>query len=190
MATRNALPKYTVPSMSIKDGAKVAKILQERLHALNDLQLTLKHVHWNVVGPHFIAVHEMIDPQVDAVREMADAVAERIATLGSAPKGTPGAIVAERSWDDYSIGRADAIAHLGALDMVYKGVIEDHRKAADETEEPDIVSNDLIVGQLGQLELFHWFVRAHLESAGGSLSTGDTNGEVPAAAKARRGAKR
>jgi ABC-type uncharacterized transport system ATPase subunit len=36
------LPKYTVPSLSPEDGAKVAAILQERLHALNDLALTLK----------------------------------------------------------------------------------------------------------------------------------------------------
>ena len=61
------LPKYTVPSLSPSEGAKVAEVLQDRLHALNDLALTLKHVHWNVVGPHFIAVHEMLDPQVDAV---------------------------------------------------------------------------------------------------------------------------
>ena len=44
------------------------ELLQERLHAANDLHLTLKHVHGNVVGPHFISVPEMIDPQVDAVR--------------------------------------------------------------------------------------------------------------------------
>ncbi|MGV2549438.1 DNA starvation/stationary phase protection protein, partial [Bacillus licheniformis] len=40
---RPALPKYTVPSLTVEDGAKVAAILQERLNALNDLQLTLKH---------------------------------------------------------------------------------------------------------------------------------------------------
>ena len=73
MAAQNDLPKYTVPSLTPEEGAKAAAILQERLHALNDLQLTLKHIHWNVVGPHFIAVHEMIDPQVDAVRAMVDA---------------------------------------------------------------------------------------------------------------------
>ena len=95
---------------------EVAGILQERLSALNDLHLTLKHVHWNVVGPNFISVHEMLDPQVEAVRGFADDVAERIATLGGSPKGTPGTIVAQRSWDDYSIGRAPAIEHLGALD--------------------------------------------------------------------------
>ena len=70
-------------------------ILQERLACYNDLHLTLKHVHWNVVGPHFIGVHEMIDPQVELVREFADQVAERIAALGASPKGTPGAIIAD-----------------------------------------------------------------------------------------------
>src|SRR4051795_4207493 len=105
--------KYTVPGMSDENAMRVIDLLQSRLHAHNDLHLTLKHVHWNVVGPHFIAVHEMIDPQVDAVRLMVDAIAERIATLGVAPVGTPGALVANRSWDDYSVGRAGAIEHLG-----------------------------------------------------------------------------
>ncbi len=79
-------PQYTVPGLTTAEGQKVAGILQERLNALNDLQLTLKHVHWNVVGPHFIAVHEMIDPHVDEVRAMVDETAERIATLGVAPR--------------------------------------------------------------------------------------------------------
>ena len=168
--TLTDLPKYTVPSLSPADGAQVAAILQARLHALNDLQLTLKHIHWNVTGPHFIAVHEMIDPQVDQVREMVDQVAERIATLGVAPVGTPGALVDAREWPDYAIGRAGAIDHLRALDEVYVGVISSHRQAAADTEKLDTVTNDLLVGHLHDLELFHWFVRAHLESAGGDLS--------------------
>src|SRR3954449_5306893 len=167
-----ALPKYTVPSLTAQEGADVAAVLQTRLDALNDLALTLKHIHWNVVGPHFIAVHQMLDPQVDAVRLMVDAIAERIATLGVAPVGTPGALVKNRTWDDYGIGRDSAIAHLGALDVVYVGVITDHRKAAKDVEELDDVTNDLLVGHLHELELFHWFVRAHLESAGGTLTTG------------------
>ena len=179
-----ALPKYTVPSLTPKEGAEVAAILQQRLDALNDLALTLKHVHWNVVGPHFIAVHEMLDPQVDAVRLMVDAIAERIATLGVAPVGTPGELVKNRTWEDYSIGRDSAIAHLGALDVVYIGVIEDHRKAAKDVEEIDDVTNDLLVGHLHELELFHWFVRAHLESAGGVLTTGNAQSEKAAARKA------
>ncbi|QZN84154.1 Dps family protein [Cellulomonas sp. C5510] len=181
---RTELPKYTVPSLTVEDGAKVAEVLQQRLNALNDLALTLKHIHWNVTGPHFIAVHEMLDPQVEAVRAMVDAIAERIATLGVAPVGTPGALVAARTWDDYSIGRASAIEHLGALDEVYVGVIGDHRAAAEATEELDAVTNDLLIGHLHELELFHWFVRAHLESAGGELSTQGAHTEQDAARSA------
>jgi len=42
-----------------------------------------------------------------------------ITAVGGSPVGTPGAPVAQRSWDDYAIGRADAQAHLAALDVVY-----------------------------------------------------------------------
>lgn len=184
-----AHPRYTVPSLTIEEGEKVAKILQARLHALNDLALTLKHIHWNVVGPHFIAVHEMIDPQVEAVREMVDEIAERIATLGVAPQGTPGAIVKARTWEDYSIGRASTIAHLGALDEVYQGVITGHREAATETESLDDVTNDLLIGHLHQIELFHWFVRAHLETSRGDLSTSGANSEGDAASQAEKAAR-
>src|ERR1700759_2637337 len=137
---------YTVPGLKTDSAERVVKLLQDRLNSLSDLALTLKHVHWNVTGPNFIAVHTMLDPQVDAVRAMADATAERIATLGGSPVGTPGALVAQRNWDDYSLGRDDALAHLGALDVVYAGVIESHRQAIEETEESDPVTQDMLIG--------------------------------------------
>jgi starvation-inducible DNA-binding protein len=151
-----------VPTISGAEASKTVELLQDRLVALLDLQLTLKHIHWNVTGPNFIAVHEMLDPQVLAVREMSDAVAERIATLGGTPGGTPGAIVEGRSWGDYDLGRASTEDHLVKLDSVYRGVIDDHRSALEELEELDPVSEDLLTGQLGELELFAWFVRSHL----------------------------
>ena len=170
MATKKpAKHAYTVPTLTLAQGNKVAAVLQERLNSLTDLHLTLKHVHWNVVGSRFISVHEMLDPQVDAVRLMADEVAERIATLGAVPIGTPGALVAARTWEDYAIGRADALTHLGALDHVYVGVITAHRKAAQDVADLDDVTNDILIGHLHSLEQFHWFIRAHLEDAGGSI---------------------
>jgi starvation-inducible DNA-binding protein len=173
---------YTTPGLSLEDAARVIELLQSRLHAANDLHLTLKHVHWNVVGPHFIAVHQMIDPQVEAVRGFADDLAERIATLGGSPKGTPGAIVAERDWEDYSWGRASTQQHLAALDMVYRGVVESNRTTLKELDELDPVTQDMIIGQTEQLELFHWFVRAHLEDQTGHLATEDAGDEKAAAA--------
>jgi starvation-inducible DNA-binding protein len=155
-------PGSSVPELSADASKETIAILQDRLVALLDLQLTLKHVHWNVTGPNFIAIHEMLDPQVVAVRAMSDALAERIATCGGTPLGTPGAIVGGRRWSDYSIGRASTDEHLEELDRVYQGVIADHRKAIDELEDLDPVSEDLVTGQAGELELFAWFVRSHL----------------------------
>jgi starvation-inducible DNA-binding protein len=177
---------YTVPGMKSDDAEKVVTILQDRLNSFNDLALTLKHVHWNVVGPHFIAVHTMLDPQVDAVRLMVDETAERIATLGASPVGTPGALVAQRDWDDYSIGRADTQQHLAALDVVYTGIIEAQREAIETTEELDQVTQDMLIGQANQLEQFHWFVRAHLETPEGSLTTAAAKTEKAAAKRAKR----
>ena len=182
--TSQPTPRFTIPGMSTKDGGAVAAILQDRLNALNDLALTLKHVHWNVVGPNFISVHEMLDPQIDAVRAMIDECAERMATLGASPLGTPGRLVEQRSWDDYSLVRASTQEHLGAVDLVYTGVITDHRSAQAKTADLDPVSEDLVIGQLRQLELFQWFVRAHLENVGGSLSTEGAASETEAASQA------
>lgn len=176
---------YTVPGMSNSDAERVVELLQSRLHAANDLHLTLKHVHWNVVGPHFIAVHEMLDPQVEAVRGFADDLAERIATLGGSPVGTPGKLVEAREWDEYSIGRATTQEHLGALDLVYQGVITSYRDGIKELGELDPVTEDMFIGQTEQIELFHWFVRAHLEDKGGRLSTAGAGSEQEAAAAAR-----
>jgi starvation-inducible DNA-binding protein len=161
-------------------------ILQARLVSLIDLGLTLKHIHWNVVGPHFIGVHTMLDPQAASVNEMIDQLAERITTLGGSPDGRPGTIVKQREWDDYSLGRDLVDAHLGALDQVYVGVITSHRDAIDKTEKIDPVTQDLLIEQTEALEQFHWFVRAHLEDAGGHLSDAGRTTEKTAAASARK----
>jgi starvation-inducible DNA-binding protein len=174
---------FSVPGLEDDQAEKIRTRLQERLNALIDLGLTLKHIHWNVVGPSFIGVHEMLDPQYEAVQAMVDEVAERIATLGGSPVGTPGNIVAERSWDDYSVGRAMTQEHLSALDLVYTGVNEDHRTAIQEFEDEPI-SQDMLVAQAGQLEQFQWFVRAHLEDGTGRLLNEGATTEDEAVAKA------
>ena len=177
---------YTVPGMKTGSAERITALLQDRLNSLSDLALTLKHVHWNVTGPNFIAVHTMLDPQVEAVRAMVDEAAERIAALGGSPVGTPGALVRQRDWDDYSIGRADTQQHLAALDVVYTGIIEAQREAIENTEELDHVTQDMLIGQAHQLEQFHWFVRAHLETPDGSLTTAKAKTEKSAAKRAKR----
>ncbi|HEY9311331.1 MAG TPA: DNA starvation/stationary phase protection protein, partial [Williamsia sp.] len=47
---------FTAPGLSDDATKKLIAVLQERLSAFNDLHLTLKHIHWNVVGANFIGV--------------------------------------------------------------------------------------------------------------------------------------
>jgi starvation-inducible DNA-binding protein len=180
------MTQFTVPGMSNKEGSEVAELLQKALSRYNDLHLTLKHIHWNVVGPNFIGVHEMIDPQVELVRGYADEVAERIATLGKSPLGTPGAIINDRTWDDYSVERDTAQAHLAALDLVYTGVIEDTRKSIERVGDLDPVTEDMLIAHSAELEKFQWFVRAHLENSGGQLANEGAKTEKAAASRARK----
>ena len=180
------MTQFTVPGMSNKEGAEVAELLQKALSRYNDLHLTLKHVHWNVVGPNFIGVHEMIDPQVELVRGYADEAAERIATLGKSPLGTPGAIINDRTWDDYSVERDTVQAHLAALDLVYTGVIEDTRKSIERVGDLDPVTEDMLIGHSTELEKFQWFVRAHLENSGGQLANEGAKSEKAAASRAKK----
>lgn len=168
MATKS---KFTIPGLNTETSNKVIEILQGRLGAYSDLHLTLKHVHWNVVGQNFISVHEMIDPQVDQVRLYADEVAERIAALGGSPLGTVGAIVGNRSLPEYPLGRDTAMAHLAELDAIYDVIVADNRTAIDAVEDLDLITQDLLIGHSGELEKFQWFIRAHLENAGGQIPT-------------------
>ncbi len=167
--SRSIEPVTTVPGMSKGDSRSTIEMLQQRLVSLLDLQLTLKHIHWNVVGMNFISVHEMLDPQHAAVQAMTDEMAERIATLGGEPLGTPGAITSARTWNDYSLNREPTVRHLAALDAVYSGVIEDHRAVESKMADLDPVTDDLLIGQLRQLEQFQWFVRAHLKDSAGDV---------------------
>lgn len=177
--------RFAPANMSLDDAKRTADVLQGRLSTLIDLSLTLKHVHWNVVGMSFISVHEMVDAQVDSVRDMVDAIAERIATLGGVPAGLSGQVTEMRdAEEDYVLGRAEVMAHLGALDKVYEEVTTGHREAIETIADIDPISEDLLVGQAGELELAHWFIRGHLSDVDGALASANADSQLDAAVAA------
>lgn len=175
---------YAPSGMDTGEAEKVGTVLQERLSALIDLSLTLKHVHWNVVGSGFIAVHQLMDTQTDDTRQMLDQVAERIATLGGVAGGLAGQVVEMRPADEeYALGRAPVMAHLGALDKVYERIGSGHRAAIQQVSN-DPVSEDLLISQTATLELNHWFIRAQLSDTDGRLATEGTGDQLDAAVAA------
>ncbi len=161
--TTQARPLRTVSGIGTSHAEQMNELLAQRLTSMIDLELTLKHVHWNVVGPNFIAVHEMLDKFVVEVRDIVDELAERIRTLGGVPSGLPGALTKDRTWDDYPLGQASTQDHLRQLDVVYDGIVLDHRRAIAHGANFDPVSEGLLVDETATLELQQWFIRSFLK---------------------------
>ncbi|MDO4928171.1 MAG: DNA starvation/stationary phase protection protein Dps [Corynebacterium sp.] len=163
------MKNFTVPGINENDAKVLVDHLQERLTDYNDLHLILKHAHWNVHGENFIAVHEMLDPQVDLVRGYADELAERIATLGGTPIGTPTGHIENRTPLEYDVNSGTTSEHLNELNKVYTKVLEGVRESMKEAGELDPVTEDIYIGQAAELEKFQWFVREHIVNTDGNL---------------------
>lgn len=166
------------------DRAKVAEMLQSRLIDVIDLAMSLKHAHWNVVGPDFMPAHELFDSHAASVRQIADEIAERIAAFGGIPNGLPGFIASRRDWDDYSLGRGVSSAHMGALDKVLDRVIAGHRLALSEIDAIDPITADLLTAQTRALEKQQWLLRAHMSNTSGELPTQEADSLLEAASAA------
>src|SRR5215468_8275401 len=78
--TKNDLPETT--------RVKAVELLNARLADCIDLQTQSKQAHWNVKGPHFIALHELFDKLNEAVEDYVDEIAERAVQLGGLAEGT------------------------------------------------------------------------------------------------------
>ena len=65
--------------------------------------------------------------------------------------------------------------------------IAGHRAAIETADDVDPVTEDLLIGQTGELEQYQWFVRAHLESADGALPTASADAEAAERAQEHAG---
>ena len=142
--------------------AAVAVELQATLAELLDLALQGKQAHWNVRGPHFKSVHEMLDEQIDAQREWYDEVAERLVALGVPAAGQHDA-VAKSGLAPLPAGflgdRAVVTAIFERVDTVAKRI----RERLERVGESDPVSEDMLIGILTGLEKQRWMLGAQLE---------------------------
>lgn len=147
-------------TLSESDRKTVGDALQGALVDLVDLSLVAKQVHWNVVGKRFRSVHLQLDEVVDTARGHADTVAERAAAIGVTPDGraetvakTSGIGAVGEGWIKDNEAVAVLVRALGA-------VIERMRERIAATDEPDPVTQDILIGLTADLEKHHWMFQA------------------------------
>ena len=150
--------------LSEKTRRNVIVILNDRLADAIDLQSQVKQAHWNVKGPHFIALHELFDKISDAVLEQIDEIAERITSLGGTAEGTV-AVAAKRSkLKNYPLSITAGKDHLFYMSTQLSVFGKAARSAIDQSDElGDADSADLFTQISREIDKYLWFVEAHLQ---------------------------
>ncbi len=156
MKTRNNL-KSNAKKVSIE-------ILNARVADGIDLALITKQAHWNIKGPNFIAVHEMIDGFRTEIDTYVDTMAERVVQLGGTALGTTQIVAAASKLAPYPTDIHASKDHLGALAERYGTAADLVREAIDQTEEAgDADTSDIFVNYSRSLDKALWFIEAHLQ---------------------------
>ena len=157
-ATSTYLPTLEVPHE--REG--VGQELQATLHELIDLSLIGKQLHWTVVGPLFRPLHVQLDELVESWRELSDTVAERAVALGFIPDGQAGAVAARSQLAP--VPRDSLEDHVVVRDLTHRvaEVSEQVRNRMNRIGDADVVSQDVLIEVVRELEKQQWMLRAQL----------------------------
>ena len=150
----------------LKSNAKTASIelLNARLADAIDLALITKQAHWNLRGPDFIAVHEMLDPMRAQIDGHVDIIAERVAQLDGVALGTSQVVAKATTLAAYPTEIRKTKDHLGELAKRYATLANQVREDIDATDEAgDADAADILTAFSRDLDKNLWFIKSHLE---------------------------
>jgi starvation-inducible DNA-binding protein len=151
--------------LSARTRTKVIATLNQRLADALDMNAQAKHAHWNVKGPHFIALHELFDKIAESVEEHVDELAERITALGGTAYGTLASATRATSLPAYPEDISEGMKHVDALATALADFGRKLRKSIDEAaRQGDAGTSDLYTAISREVDKYLWFLEAHLQS--------------------------
>lgn len=136
--------------------------LQGSLIDLIDLSLLAKQAHWNLTGRNFKVVHEHLDEIVALARGGQDDVAERAVAIGVNPDGRARTVADRTTIAQLEAGYLADDKVVAAVTDILAQVIARFRERIRATDEPDPVTQDLLIGIAAQLEKQHWMFQAQV----------------------------
>ncbi|MFC5752496.1 Dps family protein [Actinomadura rugatobispora] len=136
--------------------------LQGALVDLIDLALYAKQAHWNLTGRNFKVVHEHLDEVVDLARQYQDEVAERAVAIGVNPDGRARTVADRTQVPQLEAGHLADDKVVAAVTDVLAQLIARFRERVAATDEPDPVTQDLLIEITAALEKQHWMFQAQV----------------------------
>ena len=143
--------------------ASMIALLNQQLADALDLYTQVKQAHWNVVGKHFIALHELFDKLAEELEGPVDDIAERITALGGVANGTARIAATASRLKEFPDGRIDGLKAVAALADRYAALAASTRAAIEAAgKQGDADTSDLFTGISRGLDKALWFLEAHL----------------------------
>ncbi|WP_438354043.1 Dps family protein [Microbacterium sp. CJ88] len=134
--------------------------LQRVLVDLIELSLQGKQAHWNVVGTNFRDTHLQLDEIIDAAREFADTVAERMRALHALPDGRSDIVAETTTLPEFPQGEIATSEVVDLMTERLDDVATTCRDVHDAVDEEDPTSADILHGILERVEQLSWMVSA------------------------------
>ena len=129
------------------------------------LIIKTKKYHWDVVGPQFRTLHEMLEEQYEHLATTIDAVAERVRALGGYPIGTAESFLKYASIKEHPGDLPDATEMVSRLVTDHEQVIRNLREFIPQCEDKydDSVTADFLSQITEEEEEIAWMLRSFIE---------------------------
>lgn len=160
--------RSTQHALSAGTRSSMVAILDQRVAEALDLQSQAKHAHWNAKGPSFYALHLLYDSLAGTLGAHADALAERVVSLGGTVHGTLRMTSKATTLPD---AQGDAHAAMDHVEALVSSFALHARSMSDSAAQADAAGDrgtaDLLTGQVRELDKGLFLLEAHL--VGGPL---------------------
>ena len=161
---RGGVGAALTPEQNAERGFTASETLSENLQKvlvdLIELSLQGKQAHWNVVGRNFRDTHLQLDEIIEAARDFADTVAERMRSLHALPDGRSDVVAQNTTLPEFPQGEIATNEVVDLMTERLDDVAATCRDVHDAVDEEDPTSADILHAILERVEQLSWMVSA------------------------------
>lgn len=163
-AARGGTGAELTTEQNAEQGFQASESLSENLQRvlvdLIELSLQGKQAHWNVVGTNFRDTHLQLDEIIEAAREFADTVAERMRALHALPDGRSDIVAETTTLPEFPQGEIATTEVIDLMTERLDDVAATCREVHDGVDDEDPTSADILHAILERVEQLSWMVSA------------------------------